>query len=139
MEDFGQVYGVDIAFVKWGNVYHTRYDDPSTCRPARYSTRATCCCRSSAVGNDSEIGVKMVSLSGWLIVELLHSVLGRIYSIVIGSLITMMLMWFMGMTTTDASGLNRIIRVAQAMRDSDIGVAGGFVLICIPNTGSDMC
>ncbi|XP_073961026.1 endoplasmic reticulum metallopeptidase 1-like [Choristoneura fumiferana] len=31
--DFGQIYGVDIAFVKWGNVYHTRNDHPDNLQP----------------------------------------------------------------------------------------------------------
>ncbi|XP_072946335.1 endoplasmic reticulum metallopeptidase 1-like [Epargyreus clarus] len=30
--DFGHIQGVDIAFVKWGNVYHTRYDHPDLLR-----------------------------------------------------------------------------------------------------------
>ncbi|GBP91728.1 Putative endoplasmic reticulum metallopeptidase 1-A [Eumeta japonica] len=205
--DFGQVYGVDIAFVKWGNVYHTRYDSPKYLQAGTLQHAGDMLLSFvSAVGNDSEIGVKaepttavywdflyvfMASYSftvvcyrrfhtlfailsvvhylwtvgfRWLIVrELLHSVLGRIYSIVIGSLITMMLMWFMGMTTRqmrayvldtildnrsvqahvcdkwreEKSGLNRIIRVAQAMCATRILVSlVVFVLICIPNTGT---
>ncbi|GBP85247.1 Putative endoplasmic reticulum metallopeptidase 1-A [Eumeta japonica] len=208
---------VDIAFVKWGNVYHTRYDSPKYLQAGTLQHAGDMLLSFvSAVGNDSEIGVKaepttavywdflyvfMASYSftvayvidvfillfailsvvhylwtvgfRWLIVrELLHSVLGRIYSIVIGSLITMMLMWFMGMTTRqmryltnpwivvpmywipylitavctahvcdkwreEKSGLNRIIRVAQAMCATRILVSlVVFVLICIPNTGT---
>ncbi|CAH0759549.1 unnamed protein product [Diatraea saccharalis] len=26
--DFGQIQGIDVAFTKWGHVYHTRYDSP---------------------------------------------------------------------------------------------------------------
>ncbi|XP_061705047.1 endoplasmic reticulum metallopeptidase 1-like isoform X1 [Cydia pomonella] len=31
--DYGQFYGIDIAFVKWGNVYHTRNDNPTNLQP----------------------------------------------------------------------------------------------------------
>ncbi|KAJ0171660.1 hypothetical protein K1T71_012423 [Dendrolimus kikuchii] len=30
--DFGNIHGIDIAFVKWGHVYHTRYDHPDLIR-----------------------------------------------------------------------------------------------------------
>ncbi|XP_049880986.1 endoplasmic reticulum metallopeptidase 1-like isoform X2 [Pectinophora gossypiella] len=31
--DFGNYRGIDIAFVKWGNLYHTRYDSPKYLMP----------------------------------------------------------------------------------------------------------
>ncbi|KAL4709666.1 hypothetical protein ACJJTC_007397 [Scirpophaga incertulas] len=31
--DFGHIQGIDIAFTKWGHVYHTRYDEPSLILP----------------------------------------------------------------------------------------------------------
>ncbi|XP_063367980.1 endoplasmic reticulum metallopeptidase 1-like [Cydia amplana] len=31
--DYGQFYGIDIAFTKWGNVYHTRNDNPTNLQP----------------------------------------------------------------------------------------------------------
>lgn len=31
--DFGDIHGVDIAFTKWGNVYHTRNDKPELIKP----------------------------------------------------------------------------------------------------------
>ncbi|XP_041971479.1 endoplasmic reticulum metallopeptidase 1-like isoform X2 [Aricia agestis] len=31
--DFGNMQGLDMAFVKWGNVYHTRNDEPSLILP----------------------------------------------------------------------------------------------------------
>ncbi|XP_075986083.1 endoplasmic reticulum metallopeptidase 1-like [Anticarsia gemmatalis] len=31
--DFGDIHGIDIAFTKWGHVYHTRNDEPSLILP----------------------------------------------------------------------------------------------------------